>query len=366
MNVTATRPTMHRFGIFILATLALTALMLIVVAVLNWKIDPFQQYRLAPADEARFPRALQRYINPGLAKHAEYDFVITGSSLMENYHLPEVDRLCGVRSINLATSAMAAYEQRKILEVALKHRAPKRVVMTLDFNSFAPPPNESLPDIPDPLPLYLYDDNIFNDFRYLINGSVAVRSMSIARGVRVGNYSTDFNRAWSWEHEVQFARKRVLNNIDPANINLRFKQGPRTASRMRESFDVNIARLIEQYPNTEFNIVFPPYSIVVWADFVQRGQLEVSLEFKRHVFQRLGRLANARIFDMQWDTDIIQNLDHYADIYHFSPEIGGRLLDAACHNNPRYRVDAESHRVFEASLRKQALEVDVSKLAKNR
>ena len=358
MNISAKRATMHRPGMFILLTLALTASMLIVVAVFNWQIDPFQQYRLAPAGEARFPRALQRYINPGLAKNAEYDFIITGSSLMENYHLPEVDRLCGVKSINLATSAMAAYEQRKILEVALKHRAPKRIVMTLDFNSFAPPPNESLPDIPDPLPVYLYDDNILNDFRYLINGSVAMRSMSIARGEQVGNYSTDFNRAWSWEHEVQFGRERTLQNIDPDNINLRFKQGPRTASRMRESFEVNVARLIEQHPGTEFNIVFPPYSIVVWADFVQRGQLEVSLDFKRQVFQRIGRLPNARIFDMQWDADIIQNLEHYTDIYHFSPEIGARLLDAACNHHPRYRVDAESHRVFEAILRKQALEVD--------
>ena len=366
MNSTAMRPAINRPGAFILSTLALTALMLIAVAIFNWKIDPFQQYRLAPPEEARFPRALQRYINPGLAKNADYDFVITGSSLMENYNLPEVDGMCGVKSINLATSAMAAYEQRKILEVALRHRAPKRVVMTLDFNSFAPPPNESLPDIPDPLPTYLYDDNIFNDFRYLINGGVAMRSMSIMGGVHVGNYSTDFNRAWSWEHEVQFGRERALKNIDTANINQRFKQGPRTASRMRDSFEINVARVIEQYPNTEFNIVFPPYSIVVWADFVQRGQLEVSLDFKRHVFERLGRLANARIFDMQWDADIIQNLDHYTDIYHYSPAIGEQLLDAACHNNPRYRVDADSSRAFEAILREQALEVDVEKLAKKR
>ena len=359
-------PTLHRPGVFILATLALTATMLIAVAIFNWKIDPFQQYRLARAEEARFPRALQRYINPGLAKHADYDFVITGSSLMENYHLPEVDRLCGAKSINLATSAMAAFEQRKILEVALVHRVPRRVVMTLDFNSFAPPPGESLPDIPDPLPVYLYDDNRLNDFRYLLNGSVAMRAMSIARGVRMGNYSTDADRAWSWEHEVQFGRERALKNIDPANINRLFKQGPRTAARMRESFEINIARLVEQHPGTEFNIVFPPYSIVVWADFVQRKQLEVSLDFKRHVFRRIGRLPNVRIFDMQWDADIIQNLDHYTDIYHFSPAIGAQLMEAACHHAPRYRVDAESQPVFEASLRKQALGVDAASLVKNR
>ena len=361
MNSSSRRPIT-----FIVCTLALSALMLAAVALLNWRIDPFQQYRLAATDQMRFPRALQRYINPGLAKNADYNFVITGSSLMENFDLPDVNRLCAVKSINLAISAMAAFEQRRILEVALRHRAPTRVVMSLDYNSFAPPIDSSLPEIPDPLPLYLYDDDVFNDFRYLLNGSVSMRSMSILRGVRIGNYSVDANRAWSWDHEVAFSRERMLKDIDPANINRRYQQGPRTIERMRASFDTNIAALVEQYPGTEFNIVFPPYSIVVWADFAQRGQLDVSLAFKRHVFERIGGRRNVRIFDMQWDSDITRNLDLYTDIYHFNPTINRQLLNAACHDDARYRVTAESLNTFETKLRKQASQVDVSGLMKSR
>jgi len=355
----------RRSAAFILRTLTLTAVLLAAVAVVNWKVDPFQQYRLAPADQARFPRALQRYINPGLAKNADYDFVITGSSLMENYNLPDVDRLCHAKSINLATSAMAGFEQRKILEVALRHRAPRRVVMTLDFNSFAPPIESSLPEISDPLPLYLYDDNALNDFRYLISGPVTMRTFAVLRGVPIGNYSTDFNRAWSWEQEVTFSRAHALKDIDPANINRRFKQGPRTIERMHASFDANIAAIIEQHPGTEFNLVFPPYSIMVWADFVQRGQLDVSLEFKRHVFRRVGALPNARIFDLQWDGDIIQILDLYTDIYHFNPAINRQMLGTVCGNDPRYRVTDKNLDKFEVSLRQQATQVDVRRLLQN-
>jgi hypothetical protein len=355
----------RRSVVFIVRTLALTAASLTAVAFLNWKVDPFQQYRLAPADQARFPRALQRYINPGLAKNAGYDFVITGSSLMENYDLAEVNQLCGAKSINLATSAMAGFEQRKILEVALLHRAPKRVVMTLDFNSFAPPVDSSLPEIADPMPLYLYDDNKVNDFRYLISGPVAMRTLAILRGVRIGNYSTNFNRAWSWDEEVTFSRTRVLKDIDPANINRRFKQGPRTIERMISGFDRNIAALIEKHPATEFNLIFPPYSIVVWADFVQRGQLDVSLAFKRYVFQRVGALPNTRVFDLQWDAGIIQNLDLYTDIYHYNPAINWQLLDAACNNDTRYRVTGNTLGNFEVSLRQQASQVDLPTLRQN-
>ena len=359
-------PESRRFARFILGTLAIVTFTLAAIALMNWKVDPFQQYRLAPADQARFPRALQRYINPGLARNADYDLVLTGSSLMENYDLPEVNRLCNAKSINLATSAMAGFEQRKILEVALRHRAPRRVVMTLDFNSFAPPIDSSLPEIADPLPLYLYDENTLNDFRYLIGGPVTMRSLSILHGVRIGNFSTNFNRAWSWDHEVTFSRARVLKDIDSTNINRRFKQGPRTRERMHANFDANIAALIEQHPGTEFSLVFPPYSIVVWADFVQRGQLDVSLEFKRYVFRRLGALPNARILDMQWDAEIIQNLDLYTDIYHFNPAINLRMLEAACGTETRYRVTDKSLDEFEASVRQQTSQVDVSRLLANR
>jgi hypothetical protein len=281
---------------------------------------------------------------------------------MENYDLAEVNGRCNAKSINLATSAMAGFEQRKILEVALRHRAPRRVVMTLDFNSFAPPVDSSLPEIPDPLPLYLYDDKPLNDFRYLINGPVTMRTLSILRGAHIGNYSTDFNRAWNWEQEVGFSRTRALKDIDPANINRRFKQGPRTSERMHASFDRNIAAIIEAHPDTEFNLIFPPYSIVVWADFVQRGQLEVSLEFKRYVFQRLKEMSNARIFDLQWDADIIQNLDLYADIYHFNPAINRQMLALVCGEDVRYRVTDKNLADFEGTLRRQAAHVDFDRL----
>ena len=353
---------LRRFRAFILGTLSLTTLLLAAVALMNWRVDPFQQYRLAPADQARFPRALQRYINPGLAKNADYDFVITGSSLMENYDLADVNSLCHAKSINLSISAMAGYEQRRILEVVLRHHAPRHVVMTLDFNSFAPPVESSLPEIPDALPLFLYDDNPLNDFRYLLSGPVTMRTLSIVRGTRIGSESTNFNRAWRWDHEVSFSRTRALNDIDPADINRRFKQGPRTVERMHASFDHNIADLIERHPGTDFSVIFPPYSIVVWADFVQRNQLDVSLEFKRHVYQRLHALPNARIFDLQWDADIIQNLDLYTDIYHYNPAINRRMLATACFNDPQYRVTESNLDAFELSLRQQATRVDIPKL----
>jgi len=349
---------------FIIGTLAVFVALLGAVAWLNWCIDPFQQYRLADAGHVRFLRVLQRYINPGIAKNADYDFVITGSSLMENYDLAEVNRLCKAKSVNLAMAAMSAFEQREILEVALRHRQPRRVVMSLDFNSFAPPIDASLPEIPDPLPLYLYDDNPLNDFRYLISGPVTLRTLAIVADARIGSYSTDSNRAWSWDRETIFSRAKMLKDIDPADINKRFHQGSRNIEHMRASFETNIAALIAAHPDTQFNLVFPPYSIVVWADFVQRRQLDVSLAFKRFVFERLRSMPNARIFDMQADAAITHNLELYTDIYHFNSSINRRLMETACDAgpDPGYRVTENNLPMLEEALRAQAMAVDAAAL----
>lgn len=352
----------RRAHLFIAAALALAAVLLAAVALLNATVDPFQQYRLAPPGQAQYPRALQRYINPGLAKNADYDFVISGSSMMENYDLAEVNRICGARAINLATSAIAAFEQRKILETAFAHRHPKRVLLSLDFNSFAPAIDASLPEITDPLPLYLYDDDRLNDFRYLLSGSVTMRSLALLRGREIGRFSRDYDRAWSWVHEARFARDHAVAGLDPANINKRFRQGARTLAHMRASFETNFAALIERHPETEFNLVFPPYSILVWSDFVQRGQMELSLAFKRHVFERVGGLPNVRIFDMQWDRGITHDLNRYTDIYHFGPDINLRMLKSACGTETDYRVTVNSLPAFESQLRAQALAADPVRL----
>ncbi|HEX4857740.1 MAG TPA: hypothetical protein VFV17_01900 [Usitatibacteraceae bacterium] len=347
---------------FLAICAATASTLLAAVGALNHRVDPFQQYRLAAPGAAYFPRTLQRHINPGLAKNADYQFVISGSSMMENYDLAEVGRRCGLKAINLATSAISAHEQRAILEVALRHRKPRKVLMTLDFNSFAAPIDGSLPEITEPLPVHLYDDNPLNDYRYLLSGPVAMRSLAILAGrpERGANISTRFDAAWSWVHEAQFARERAVRGLDPADLNRNYRQGPRTFEHMRASFETNIVPLLEANPDTEFNLVYPPYSILVWADFVQRQQLDLTLAFKAWVFSRVGALPNVRVFDLQAERAITHDLDRYNDMYHFDPAVNLLLIDAACGGDPRYRVSANSR--FDDELAQQARQADPAAL----
>ncbi len=127
------------------------------------------------------------------------------------------------------------------------------------------------------------------------------------------------------------------------------------------SFARNILPLLEGHPQTEFDLVWPPYSIIVWADYVQRRQLDVTLAFKRYVFDATHSLPNVHVIDLQGVAEVTHDLDLYTDLYHFAPPINEWLIDAACHDH--HRVDADNVDALLAALRAQALAFDPAGLA---
>jgi hypothetical protein len=318
-------------------------------------VDPFQQYHLASRFPPRFYFLHHRYIDPGLAKNQGYDTVVSGSSIMENTRNDFVGRVCGGSAVNLSMPAMSASEQRLMLETALANRPLKRVIVVLDFNEFAGGADERQ-DVAGPLPRYLYDRNPFNDLPYLLSWDVLVKSWRIVSGDTSEKFTSDPNGAWFWGDVVQFGRDQVLRGLDIEHLNARYQQPQRTLEGMRASFDHNLLPLLRAHPETEFDLAWPPYSILVWVDFAQRDQVQVSLDFKRYVFEATRALANVRITDLQNDAAITHDLGLYHDIYHFAPAINERLVEATCKG--RSRVDAGSVDEFERQLRGQVTKVN--------
>jgi len=313
-------------------------------------VDPFQQYHLASRFAPRFYFLHHRYINPGLARNQAYDTIVSGSSIMENTRNDFVARVCGGSSVNLSMPAMSASEQRLMIETAFANRTLKRVIAVLDFNEFSGSVDERQ-DVAGPLPRYLYDGNPFNDLPYLLSADVLVKAWRIVTGDRSERFTSDPNAAWFWGNVVRFGREQVLRGLDLAHLNARYQQPRRTIEGMRASFDHNLLPIFRSHPETEFDLVWPPYSILVWVDFAQRDQLDVTFAFKRYVADAAGALPNVHVVDLQAERAITHDLDRYDDIYHFDPAVNERLIEAACGGADR--VDAGGARAFERQLREQ-------------
>jgi hypothetical protein len=147
----------------------------------------------------------------------------------------------------------------------------------------------------------------------------------------------------------------VLRGLDLEHLNARYQQPQRTFPGMRASFDHNLLPLLRAHPETEFDLVWPPYSVLVWLDFAQRDQLDVTLQFKRYVAEVAATMPNVRVIDLQAERAITHDLERYDDIYHFDPAVNELLVDAACKG--RWQVDATSVAEIERKLRDQVARV---------
>jgi len=321
------------------------------VGAFNWRVDPFQQYRLASAYPPRFFSLHHRYVGPGLAKNAVYDTVLSGSSIMENTRNGFIGRACGGTAINLSMPAMSAFEQRVMLETALRARSLRRIIMVLDFNEFAGSPEERQ-EIAGPFPAHLYDRNPFNDVAYLLSWDVLRKSLSIVRDDPSDSFTADTDAPWFWGERKRFARDEVLRDLDLTRLNQRFAQPSRTLGAMQQSFAHNLAPLFAAHPAVAFDILWPPYSILVWLDFARRDQLDVTLAFKRYVLDTTREFANVRVIDFQAEERVTHDLDRYTDIYHFDPAVNEWMIAAACSGPHRVGNEREAA-VVEQRLRQQ-------------
>jgi len=339
----------RRFAFLVLgAALAMAA----AVMAFNFAVDPFQQYRKAQRFPARFYPAWQRWENPGIARHYDYDRVITGSSLMENLLPADVDKVLGGKTINLSVSAQTAYDAGQLLRVALATGKPRQILMNLDYNAFSGDPQRS--GFTEPFPSFLYDDATWNDIPYLLGIGTTKKSLETVLGLRWTRFNTDPARMWYWADGYQFFAAKAVQALDPANLNARFRQPARTLEGMQASFEANLVPLIEQNPGTKFTFVYAPYAILVWLDFEQRGQLEVTLAFREWLYERTRRFPNVEIFDFHAEPSIVLDLDHFTDIYHYSPKLSQGLLQAIAQG--RYKLTPEMIRGNNAWLRQAVRE----------
>ena len=320
------------------------------IAAFDFVVDPFQQYRKPSWYAPHFYRTLQRHINPGLAKNYEYDTVITGSSMMENYSNAEAGRILEGRAIDLAIGAATSYELRHLLNTIIATGQAKHIVFDMNYNAFSGSPTSQV--VSELLPLYLYDTNPLNDLHYLLQWQTLSKSLEIVTGSRRGGFSIDADRPWYWADEYPFSKMTVLHGLDLGDINRTYRQSIRSDDGMMASFETNLLPIFRAHPEIRFSLVYPPYSALVWRDFAQRNQLDVTLAFRRRVFEALRGLPNVALHDFQTRRDWATNLDNYKDIYHFSPMVSRDMLISVARGTDR--VDENRLMEAEAVLRELA------------
>ncbi|MDD2698423.1 MAG: hypothetical protein PHF17_06440 [Arcobacteraceae bacterium] len=333
------------------------------IGVANYIVDPYQQYRLATFYPISYDSNKQRYKNGGFAKNFSYDSLILGTSMTENFLLDEVEKeLDFNNTLKLSISGGSAIEQSTTLQTAINsNKNLNNVVWGLDTFIFVGEV-DNLSYGEGTFPFYLYDSNRLNDYKYLFSLDTLYESWNILSNSDLNNknrYIYEKNNMYTWQHnfEKNFTLKNVRNAWNNREDFLDIEKDKQTFNYMKNSFDSNFLEIIKSNPQIHFTIFFPPYSILTFKIFEERAQLDDVLNFKKYIYTHLLNCKNVTMYDFQIAKEITTNLNNYKDVSHYHQKINSWILQQIKENN--YLVTKRNFEDNLQNLQKQSNAYDL-------
>ena len=268
----------------------------------------------------------ERYINPGIMKHFEYDAIITGTSMNQNFKTSQMDRLFGTNAIKVPFSGAGFKEIKENLERAFESdNEIKYVLWGIDYISLDKDADfVAYSDYPD----YLYDNNILNDAPYVWNKEILFSGVlsNLLMTIR-GEETTSFDEYASWDvgRGWDFIKKTYLRSdeIKPMISGLTEEE----IKTVEENILDNIVTLAKAHPETKFLLFYTPYSILYWDMIYRDGTLENQLEVERITSELLLECENIELYTFFDKTNIVCDLENYQDGIHYVNDINDMIMD---------------------------------------
>lgn len=297
-------------------------------------LDPVFHYH-APLNGYAYPLDDERYQNDGIVRHFNYNAIITGTSMTENFKTSECDELFGMKeaitSIKVPFAGAPYKEINDNLERAFEANAEiKLVIRGLDYISMTDDKDAVWDGVRDyGYPEYLTNDNIFDDVQYLFNKEIFInKTLKVLECTQDGKSTTSFDDYMFWSDNMEYGKDVVLDGYERGErleTEREFTEEERI--RMLDSLRQNVTDLVEQHPDVEFYIFFPPYSICYWDVLNQKGQINWRINAEKCAIEELLKHSNIKLFSFCTEYEMVCNLDNYRDKYHYGGWINSRMLE---------------------------------------
>jgi hypothetical protein len=319
----AGRNAWRRFFVLTAATAAMGAALLYGFIAL---VDPFDSLPFSlPANRA--PVATNaRFSFPALARKAEFDSAIIGTSTSRLLRPAALDPAFGARFVNLAMNAATAYEQSRLLEVfARAHQRPLAVLVGIDLVWCAT--GDRLERYtPRPFPEWLYREGRAGDYLHLFNLYAleqAGAQFAIISGLKPPHYGRDGYTSFV-PPDSAYDPGRVAAHLRAEGVAAvpGVRAGAPASWRFPalELLNRDLARLP---PTTTKLLFFVPYNHVLLP---QRGPAAAAWgECKRRVADLATDLAGAVVVDFMIPSPITSADNNYWDGLHYRVGIADRL-----------------------------------------
>ena len=313
---------------FLITTFAMTIIILCCVAIPIIIVDPFFHYH-KPLEGYNYNVYNQRYANDGIISNFDYDAMIIGTSMTENFRTSDMDAWFGVSSIKVPLAGATFKEINQHVEKGTKENQNLKIVVRgLDFVNFTSDKDAMSYDA-EMYPTYLYDENIFNDVKYFLDKEVLTQSViqdvflhTINGGEHI-NFDT-YSMWWdghTFSKETalkSYSRPEIISEMQPFDEIIR--------ERVYGNTMQNMIAVAEANPDITFYYYITPYSILFFDREYREGRLLKNINAAEYSAELMLEYPNIKLYSFFDLYDIICNLDNYKDLIHHSDSINVRIL----------------------------------------
>lgn len=287
-----------------------------------------------------------RIQSAGILNNYEYDSLILGSSLFENTSSEEASKLLDGEFINISLSGAGFYERKIFLNYALQKKKIKKVLYSMD------PTYVNLSTHHRNYPIetfdFLYDMNPFNDFKIYFNDRYLKCLLKFSQSNKCIGSKTSLDMPNSWfkqkRHSIRYGgiknwfkmkhnkkmERMIRQAYDIKNI-MRTKKVVTPSSEKlalaKRYVDENLLLSVSKNPNTEFKLVFPPYSrlqFLVWK-YDDVNTYEIYKYILKYLANQTEKYKNMKLYGFE-KLDFIDDLKYYRDFRHFHYTINSAML----------------------------------------
>lgn len=359
--------------------------LLVIFACLNIAVDPYFHYH---KPVTRYRLNYERYINDGIARHFDYDAIIIGNSLFQNFKTGKYDELNDVSSVKLPYSGAGTRE----LWLALG-KAVGRDPLSVDLLSYDEEDGADFIASYDPCkgyndnvkevvvctdtedvmrsyswhryndyPTYLYDDDLLNDAEYIFNKDTFYRGTLYNIGMTLlGKESTGFDEYSSWVRESgPMAACASLKKIEEDTDGMQRQLSDGDRERIYYNIHINMVPVIEANPDTEFKLLIPPASIARWADYYNRGELAYVTDGMEYMLSILTEFDNVTIYGFDDEYDLTGDLSRYCDTIHYDSGVNDWMFEEMA--DGKHLIDKDNYKVYVNGLRNRYFDYDFTVL----
>ena len=288
-------------------------------------VDPYFHYHKPFVDLFYYQFWAERYINDGIIKHFDYDAVITGTSMTQNFKTSEFDEMFGCHSIKVPFVGGTYFEIDRNQKIALRTHDVKYMVRSLDWSRLDQDKDSMHENFE--FPYYLYNDSLADDIKYVLNWKTLTQSIAVLTSHGKGH--TSFDAYSYWGDNYAFGKQYVFETAGYPRFSAPAGQVSLTKDEkdtIWQNVQQNVVELAKEHPETQFYYFFPPYSIAYYGKLYSEGKLLRFLQMEQLAIELILSCENIHLFSFNTKFDWITNLENYKDEAHYGAWINSDML----------------------------------------